>query len=104
MTESKNSPCRESVLETYFVGCVYFLSGLSLIALTLLSFGCFFPSTVALGAVTCVVICAYLLRRRRFLGRITWPELGILAVLAIAIAVRSNPATYLSGGQDQGFY
>ena len=104
MTESKNSPCRESVLETYFVGCVYFLSGLSLIALTLLSFGCFFPSTVALGAVTCVVICAYLLRRRRFLGRITWPELGILAVLAIAIAVRSNPATYLSGGQDPGVY
>lgn len=104
LIERKNSPRSDSVLETYFVGMVYLISLLSLIALTLLSVGHFTPSYVALGAGVSAVVSAWSLRGRSFVGMLTRGEWGILAVLLVAVFLRSNPATFLNGGQDPGVY
>jgi hypothetical protein len=104
LIEQKKSPRSDSVLETYFVAMVYFISLLSLIALTMLSAGLFTPRNVALGAGLSGVVCAWSLRGRPFVGRLKRGEWGILAVLVVAVFFRSNPATFLNGGQDPGVY
>ena len=102
--ERKKSPYCDSVLETLFVALVYFLSLLSIIAVTLLSVGYFTPVLVALGAVTSALTVTWILRNRFPVRNFTWPEWSVLAVLLLALALRSNPATYLSGGQDPAVY
>lgn len=83
---------------------VYFISLLSLIALTLLSLGYFTPRNVALSAGVSGVVCAWSLRGRSLVGRLKRGEWGLLAVLLLAVFFRSNPATFLNGGQDPGVY
>ena len=83
---------------------VYLISLLSLIALTLLSMGHFTPRNVALGAGVSGAVCAWSLRGRSFVGRLKREEWGVVAVLVLAVFFRSNPATFLNGGQDPGVY
>ena len=104
VTERTTSPHSTSALETLFVALVYGISVLSLIAVTLLSLGHFTPYTVTLGAAASAVVSGYALRKRSFVMKLTWSEWTVIAVLLLAVGLRSNPATYLSGGQDPGIY
>jgi hypothetical protein len=104
LVEGRTSSCRGSVLETYFVASVYLLSLLSLIAIALLSVGFFSLRNVAIGAAVSAAVSLWALRHRSFMGRARWRDLGILGVLLLAISFRSNPTTFLNGGQDPGVY
>ena len=104
LRDPTNPPYRESALENLFIALVYLLSVFSLLALTLLSIGIFTPRNVVLVAMVSGAICVSLRRKRSSLGRLRLGDLGILAVLLIAIFFRSNPATFLNGGQDPGVY
>ena len=94
----------ESSLESFFCAVVYLLSVLSIVGITLLSLGLFTPRNVTLGAIGTTVLCARLLRKRFYLGRLRAQEWGLVVILFGAVFVRSNPATFLNGGQDPGVY
>jgi len=83
---------------------VYLLSVLSIVGITLLSLGLFTPRNVMLGAIGTAGVCAWFLRKRAVVGRLWGPEWVLVAILFVAVLVRSNPATFLNGGQDPGVY
>jgi hypothetical protein len=94
----------ESSLESFFCAVVYLLSVLSIVGISLLSLGLFTPLNVTVGAIGTAVFCLRLLRKRLYLGRMRAQEWGLVVILLVAVLVRSNPATFLNGGQDPGVY
>lgn len=93
-----------SPFEARCVAFIYIVSAVSLWSLILLALGSFTPFLVGMGALGTTVVTGVLMRRSLFSGRLVWQEWVALGLVILGVLLRSNPATFLMGGQDPGVY
>ncbi len=95
---------QRSALQAYYFALVLFITLLSLAAVSLLSLESFTPTMVLGGAFASLLLSALFFTRYRPSQRMTRPEWGVVALVLLAFALRSNTAIDVYGGQDPGVY
>ena len=93
-----------SALEAYFFALVVWVSLLSLTSIALLSVSSFTPAFVLIGAIVSLGPSLVFLKRYPATQKLTRAEWLVIALVAVAFALRSNTSAYVYGGQDPGVY
>ena len=91
-------------LEVWALGVMVGVVITSVWALVLLAVGEFRPGLVGGGALVGVIGAGLLVLRRGAPRSLRLWELGVLGCMVLGLVARSNPATFLFGGQDPGVY
>ena len=104
MTKAPSTLPDGTVLDRHFTALCCLLALVSFLNLALLALGVFTPLYVAIGGVFMGLGVWWSFGRGWFLGSLRWQEWVVVAVALAGVALRSNPATYLYGGQDPGVY